>query len=108
MDEVTKSVVTRLRRIEGQVQGLQRMLDGGRECEELLTQVMAVRSSIDQVGILLMEQHLERCILDGLPADSLLVRELNIALRTWARFGLVPGARSELPALDETIAEATI
>jgi DNA-binding FrmR family transcriptional regulator len=100
MNEMTKSVVTRLRRIEGQVQGLQRMMESGRECEELLTQVMAVRSSIDQVGILLMEQHLERCILDELPAESPLVHELNVALRTWARFGLVPGARSELPAVD--------
>jgi DNA-binding FrmR family transcriptional regulator len=90
-----------LRRIEGQVQGLQRMLENGRECEEMLTQIMAVRSSIDQVGILLMEQHLERCVLEGLPPDSPVVRELNIALKTWARFGLVPGARSELPAVDQ-------
>jgi DNA-binding FrmR family transcriptional regulator len=108
MDEVTRSVVTRLRRIEGQVQGLQRMLESGRECEELLTQIMAVRSSIDQVGILLMEHHLERCILDELPADSPVVRELNIALKTWARFGLVPGARSELPALDEGVAAGEV
>jgi DNA-binding FrmR family transcriptional regulator len=103
MDDLSKSVVTRLRRIEGQVQGLQRMIEGGRECEELLTQIMAVRSSIDQVGILLMEQHLERCILDELPSDSNLARELNIALKTWARFGLVPGARSDLPAVDEAV-----
>jgi DNA-binding FrmR family transcriptional regulator len=101
MEEADKTVITRLRRIEGQVQGLQRMLEGGRECEELLTQIMAVRSSIDQVGILLMEHHLERCILDELPEDSPIVRELNIALKTWTRFGLVPGARSELPAVDE-------
>ena len=100
-EDLNKSVQTRLRRIEGQVQGLQRMLDSGRECEEMLTQIMAVRSSIDQVGILLMEHHLERCILDGLPADSPLVRELNVALKSWARFGLVPGARSDLPGLED-------
>ena len=99
-EEVSKSVQTRLRRIEGQVQGLQRMLDSGRECEEMLTQIMAVRSSIDQVGILLMEHHIERCILESLPADSPLFRDLNAALKSWARFGLVPGARSDLPALD--------
>ena len=100
-EDLNKSVQTRLRRIEGQVQGLQRMLDSGRECAEMLTQIMAVRSSIDQVGILLMEHHLERCILDGLPADSPLVRELNVALKSWARFGLVPGARSDLPGLED-------
>ena len=100
-EDVSKSVQTRLRRIEGQVQGLQRMLDSGRECEEMLTQIMAVRSSIDQVGILLMEHHIERCILEGLPAGSPLFDDLNVALKSWARFGLVPGARSDLPGLDD-------
>jgi CsoR family transcriptional regulator, copper-sensing transcriptional repressor len=104
MDEMRRGLLTRLRRIEGQVHGIQRMLEGGRECEEMLTQIMAVRSSLDQVGLLLMETHIERCIMQGLPEDSPLVRELADALKSWARFGLVPGARSEWPALtDETV-----
>ena len=93
----TRAISTRLRRIEGQVQGIHRMVEGGRECEEVLTQVMAVRSSIDQVGLLLMERHIERCIVNGLPPESPLTKELADALKTWARFGLVPGARSDLP-----------
>ena len=96
MDEFTQNVITRLRRIEGQVQGLQRMLENERQCEEVLTQVMAVRSSLDQVGVLLMESHVERCILAGLPADSDLAKQLGDALKSWARFGLVPGARSDI------------
>jgi DNA-binding FrmR family transcriptional regulator len=95
-EDTDKAITTRLRRIEGQVQGLQRMLDGGRECEEVLTQIMAVRSSLDAVGILLMERHIDRCIMDGLPADSPVTREVSEALKTWARFGLVPGARSDV------------
>ena len=95
--EKDRSLTTRLRRIEGQVQGLQRMLDSGRECEEVLTQIMAVRSSLDQVGLLLMEHHIERCIMAELPADSPLTRELSDALKSWARFGLIPGARADLP-----------
>lgn len=98
--DLNKNVQTRLRRIEGQVQGLQRMLDTGRDCEEMLTQIMAVRSSIDQVGILLMESHIEHCILESLPDDSALFRDLSVALKSWARFGLVPGARSDLPSVD--------
>jgi len=98
--EDTKGISTRLRRIEGQVQGIQRMIDGNRECEEVLTQIMAVRSSIDQVGLLLMERHIERCIMEGLPPDSPLTKDLGDALKSWARFGLVPGARSDLPAGD--------
>ncbi len=97
MSDIDKNITTRLRRIEGQVQGLQRMVEGGRECEEVLTQIMAVRSSLDQVGLLLMEWHIERCVLDGLPPDSPMVREVHDALKSWARFGLVPGARADLP-----------
>lgn len=98
--EIDKGITTRLRRIEGQVQGLQRMLEGGRECEEVLTQIMAVRSSLDQVGLLLMEMHIERCLLDGLPPDSPVTNDIAEVLKSWARFGLVPGARSEVPARD--------
>jgi DNA-binding FrmR family transcriptional regulator len=100
MNEVNRGVTTRLRRIEGQVQGIQRMLDTGRECEEVLTQIMAVRSSLDQVGLLLMENHIQRCILQGLPTDSPVTEALSDALKSWARFGLIPGARADLPSAD--------
>jgi DNA-binding FrmR family transcriptional regulator len=93
--EEPKAITTRLRRIEGQVQGIQRMLESGRDCEEVLTQIMAVRSSLDQVGLLLMELHIEKCVLDNLPPDSPLTKELGDVLKSWARFGLVPGARSD-------------
>jgi DNA-binding FrmR family transcriptional regulator len=96
--EESKQLTTRLRRIEGQVQGIQRMLESGRDCEEVLTQIMAVRSSLDHVGLLLMEMHIERCVLDNLPPDSPMTREIGDVLKSWARFGLVPGARSDVEA----------
>ena len=95
-----KPISTRLRRIEGQVQGIQRMLDQGRDCEEVLTQIMAVRSSLDQVGLLLMELHIDNCLLEDLPDESPVTKEIAEVLKSWARFGLVPGARSEVPARD--------
>ena len=91
-----KQLATRLRRIDGQVQGVLRMLESGRDCEEVLTQIMAVRSSLDQVGLLLMEQHIERCLLKNLAPDSPTTHEISEALKSWARFGLVPGARADL------------
>jgi len=100
MDETLKGIETRLHRIQGQVQGIQRMLEGGRECEEVLTQIMAVRSSLDQVGLLLMERHIEECVLRDFPADSTSKKDLGDVLKSWARFGLVPGARSDLPETD--------
>ena len=96
MNEEDKTVTTRLRRIEGQVQGLQRMFEGGRDCEEILTQIAAVRSSLDQVGLLLMERHIERCLAGELPVDAEVAKQISEVLKSWARFGLLPGARADL------------
>jgi DNA-binding FrmR family transcriptional regulator len=92
-----ETLLARLRRIEGQIRGIQRMLEEGRECEEVLTQLTAARSALDQVGLLLMDRHIERCVLGGLPADEPRVQALREALKTWTRFRLLPGAAEELP-----------
>jgi DNA-binding FrmR family transcriptional regulator len=51
----TETLLTRLRRVEGQIRGIQRMLEEGRGCEDVLTQLAAARSALDQVGLLLMD-----------------------------------------------------
>jgi len=91
-----ESLITRLRRIEGQVRGLQRMLESGRECEDVLTQVMAVRSGIDQVGLLLMDRHIDTCLLGSKDAEAGL-RNLQRALRMWLRFGIPSSPDEEAP-----------
>ena len=93
----TETLLTRLRRIEGQILGIQRMLEESRECEDVLTQLTAARSALDQVGLLLMDWHIERCVLGGLPPDEPRVQALREALKTWTRFGLLPGAAEDLP-----------
>ncbi len=62
------------------------MLSEDRMCEDVLTQLMAARSGLDQVGLLIMDQHIESCLLAGLPADEGL-RKLQSALQMWLRFG---------------------
>ena len=81
-----EALLARLRRIEGQIRGIHRMVSEDRMCEDVLTQLMAARSGLDQVGLLIMDQHIENCLLAGLPADKGL-RNLQSALRMWLRFG---------------------
>ena len=127
---------TRLRRIEGQVRGIQGMLDrmsedpaqrqllarrvqellaggkrpadvakaldisrqrvsdiaSGREpvcgdepCDSLLTQVLAVHAAVEQVGLIIMELHLRRCLLGDLGLDEERMRDLRESLRLWSR-----------------------
>lgn len=53
-EEVSRDVVTRLRRVEGQIRGLQRLVDDGSECREVVTQLAAARSALDRVGFKLV------------------------------------------------------
>ncbi len=52
----------RLRRISGQVTGLERMVDENRYCVDILIQIAAVRSALDSVGIELLTSHLQGCV----------------------------------------------
>ncbi len=85
--DTTDSTLTRLRRIEGQVRGLQRMIEDGRECEDLMTQLMAVRSGLEQVSLLLLDRHIRGCLLADKGVDDGTIRDLQQSLRTWLRFG---------------------
>ncbi len=80
------ALLARLRRIEGQIRGIHRMLAEGRMCEDVLTQLLAVRSGLDQVGLLVMDHHIEECLLSSLPSDTGL-RNLQQPLRLCLRFG---------------------
>jgi len=58
-------IITRLRRVEGQVRGIQRMIEEGRDCEAIVTQLMAARAALDRASILIINSHIERCLLDA-------------------------------------------
>ncbi|MBO8141937.1 MAG: metal-sensitive transcriptional regulator [Firmicutes bacterium] len=62
-----KSLVARLRRIEGQARGIQRMIEEGRPCEEVVTQLSALKNAVDKVATHVILENLERCILDESP-----------------------------------------
>ncbi|HWO94301.1 MAG TPA: metal-sensitive transcriptional regulator [Dehalococcoidia bacterium] len=83
------SLQNRLRRLEGQLRGIQRMLETGRHCDDVLTQIMAVRSAVDQVGLMMLDHHLEHCVLPGTPVDEVRLGELRRAMRMWMRFAPV-------------------
>jgi DNA-binding FrmR family transcriptional regulator len=59
--EVKRSVLTRLRRIEGQVRGLQKMVDEERYCADVLTQVTSVQEALRGVGRAVLHNHLRHC-----------------------------------------------
>ena len=62
-DLASKKLKSRVNRIAGQVAGVQRMVEEGRYCVEVLNQIAAVRSALDALGIELLTDHLESCVL---------------------------------------------
>ena len=63
-------ICLRLRKIEGQVRGIQRMVEEGRACPDLLTQLMAVRAALDGVSVSLLTEHMDNCLADGQLTDE--------------------------------------
>jgi|GEM_PF-6344052 len=65
-----RHVIDRLRRIEGQVRGVQRMIAAGDDCESILTQVMAARAALDRVAGQVVLENLEACFAARSPAAA--------------------------------------
>jgi DNA-binding FrmR family transcriptional regulator len=90
IDATTKTkALGRLRRIEGQVQGLQRMIAGEAYCVDILLQVSAVQGALEQVQKLLLGRHIESCVADAFRSGSKGERQRKIdeLLDVFSRFG---------------------
>ncbi len=90
IDGTTKDkALGRLRRIEGQVQGLQRMIANDAYCVDILLQISAVQGALGQVQKLLLGRHIESCVVDALRSGSRGDRQRKIEelLDVFARFG---------------------
>lgn len=60
--EARKHVINRLKTIRGHISGIEKMIEEGKGCDEVLLQVTAVKSSIHKVGMLIMEEHALSCL----------------------------------------------
>jgi DNA-binding FrmR family transcriptional regulator len=80
------ALLTRLNRIEGQVRGVRRMVDEEAYCIDVLTQINAIKAAIDQVGLLLLEDHIKGCVTAAVrKGDQSKVTELVQAVERFAK-----------------------
>jgi len=59
-----RRIINRLKRLEGQIRGLQSMVESGKDCEDVLTQIMAAKSALNQVGLHIIGHSMKRCLID--------------------------------------------
>ena len=77
-----KKVIDRLSRIEGHLRGIKKMVEEDRDCPELLHQIAAIKAAINKVGVLILEDHIESCMVDAVREGSVedYVEELKAAI----------------------------
>lgn len=65
-----QSLIRRLRRIEGQLRGVQAMVDEERDCQEILQQLSAIRSAVQGASLAFLEQYVSSCLLENTAGDE--------------------------------------
>ena len=77
----TKQVKTRLRNIIGHLEGIDNMIEEGRDCSEILVQLSAVNSSVKKLKSVILKDHVEHCIVDAVQnGDEETIKKLKDAM----------------------------
>jgi len=85
-EEVSQEMVLkRLKRIEGQIHGIEKMIVDGRDCESLIIQLAAVRSAIESVGALILNNFMKLCFRRGANVKSANIDSLARIVAIWGR-----------------------
>jgi DNA-binding FrmR family transcriptional regulator len=77
--ENRQKIVTRLRSVAGHVRGIERMVDDGTYCVDVMRQILAVQKALDRINAMVLEDHLEHCASTAIRSDDPKKRERTIA-----------------------------
>lgn len=69
-EKIKKNVLSRMKRIEGQVRGIQGMIEGGKECKDILVQVRAVRSALQSANKLILKRYMLLCYAEAVESGN--------------------------------------
>ncbi len=75
--ERMRPVVNRIRRAQGQLAGVVRLLEDGRDCEDVITQLAAVSRALDRAGFAIVATSLQQCLAEGADVDGVDARKLE-------------------------------
>ncbi len=69
-NELKKDLITRLSSVEGHIKGIKTMLEEGKSCEDILLQISAVESAVNKVGKIMLKNHLNTCVKNGIKSGD--------------------------------------
>ncbi len=77
----TQKVINRLSRAIGHLESIRTMVEEGRECSEVLIQIAAVKSAVNNIGKLILQDHIEHCVTDAVATgDTQVLQDLSKAI----------------------------
>mgnify|MGYP004550977531 CR=1 FL=1 len=84
--ENTKAVLNRLSKAIGHLESIKRMVESGRDCSEVLIQLSAVKSAINNTGKVILQDHIQHCLVDAIESgDMQEIEELNKAIERFIK-----------------------
>ena len=84
--ENTRAVLNRMSRAIGHMESIKTMIEDGRDCSEVLIQIAAVRSAINNIGKIILEDHIRHCVVDALETgDQKVVDDLDEAINKFVK-----------------------
>lgn len=82
----TKAVLNRMNRAIGHMESVRSMIEDGRDCSEVLIQIAAVRSAINNIGKIILEDHINHCLVDAIETgDEQVLKDLNDAINKFIK-----------------------
>lgn len=88
--ENTKAVLNRMNRAIGHMEAVKTMIEDGRDCSEVLIQIAAVRSAINNIGKIILEDHINHCLVDAIETgDEQVLKDLNEAINKFVKLSLI-------------------
>ncbi|AOY75980.1 metal-sensitive transcriptional regulator [Clostridium formicaceticum] len=80
--QIRKDILNRLKTIKGHIQGIEKMIEEEKSCEDILLQIAAVKSSVEKVGSIIIEGHAKDCLLK----ENITSEEVERILKTVMKF----------------------
>ncbi|HEX21454.1 MAG TPA: transcriptional regulator [Actinobacteria bacterium] len=80
-----EKIINRLKRVEGQIRGLQRMIVAGEDCDKFLDQLTAARSALDRIGRLVIVNNMKKCVGEKVGGDEEFLQNLDEAITLFAQ-----------------------
>ena len=85
-EERKREILNRLKKVEGQIKGIQKMVEEEKYCGEIMVQISAVRAAINKIGGLMLDGYIKECIPETLKKDFESERRINELIETIVKY----------------------